>query len=64
MAARLGTVIYWAACVAAVVWATFIFIFSANSAHPDWTVYTPIAIVGAIIIWGVGRAACYLLARR
>ena len=64
MPARLGTLIYWGACVAAVVWAVFILISSANLAHPDWTIYTPIALVGAGIIWGCGRAAHFLLAGR
>jgi hypothetical protein len=30
-------------------------------AHPDWTIWTPIAAAGAVAIWGVGRAARYLL---
>jgi hypothetical protein len=64
MAARLGIVIYWAACVAAVVWAAFVLVSTASLAHPDWTIYTPIAVVGAVVIWGFGRAARYVLARR
>jgi len=64
MSAHLGTVIYRAACVAAVGWAVFILLWSAYLARPDWTIYTPIAVGGAAIIWGLGRAAHYLLLRR
>ena len=64
MSAHLGTVIYRAACVAAVGWAVFILLWSAYLARPDWTIYTPIAVGGAAVIWGFGRAAHYLLLRR
>ena len=60
----LGTVIYRGACVAAVGWAVFILLWSAYLARLDWTIYTPIAIGGAAVIWGLGRAAHYLLLRR
>jgi hypothetical protein len=32
--------------------------------HPNWTISTPIAIVGAVIIWIIGRAARHVLAGR
>jgi uncharacterized protein (DUF1810 family) len=32
-----------------------------TEAHPDWTIWTPVAAAGAIAIWGIGRAARYLL---
>ena len=35
---------------------------SANVAHPDWTIFAPVAITGAFIIWIIGRAVRYLLA--
>jgi hypothetical protein len=41
----------------AVVWAAFILVFAATLTLPDWTIATPIAAVGAAIIWGIGRAA-------
>jgi hypothetical protein len=50
--------------VAAVVWAAFVLVSTANLAHPDWTIYTPIAVVGAVVIWGFGRAVRYVLAGR
>src|SRR6476619_4246225 len=64
MSSYLGTMIYRGACVAAVVWAVVILLWSAYLARPDWTIYTPIAVGGAAVIWGFGRAAHYLLLRR
>jgi hypothetical protein len=64
MAARLANAIYSAACIAAVLWALFVFAFGAMQTHPDWTISTPIAIVGAVVIWIIGLAVRYLLAGR
>ena len=64
MAARLGNAIYWAACMAALLWTIYVLIVTANYAHPDWSISTPIAIIGAGVIWGLGRAARYVLAGR
>ena len=64
MASRLGSVIYWVACVAAVLWAVFVLIAASTLAHPDWTISTPIALVGAVVVWGLGRAARYVLSKR
>jgi hypothetical protein len=60
MAARFGNAIYWAACIAAVLWA--LLVFAIVQTHPDWTISTPIAIAGAVVIWIIGRAARYVLA--
>ncbi len=46
MAARLGDVVYRTACLAAVVWALFIFIVTATLALPDWTLATPLRPLG------------------
>jgi hypothetical protein len=62
--ARLGDLLYRTACLAAVIWAVFIFVVTATLAPPDWTIATPIAAVGALVIWSFGRAARYFLARR
>jgi hypothetical protein len=62
MAARPANAIYSVACIAAVLWALLIFAIGAMQAHPDWTVSTPIAIVGAVVIWIIGRAARHVLA--
>jgi hypothetical protein len=62
MAACLGNVIYWAARIVASLWAVFVLVTTANQAHPDWTIFVPVAIVGAAVIWGFGRAARYVLA--
>jgi hypothetical protein len=54
----------WAACIAAVLWAFFVFAMGAAQTHPDWTISTPTAIVGAFVIWSIGRAIRYILNRR
>ncbi len=36
---------------------TFIFAIGAVQTHPNWAISTPIAIVGAVVIWIIGRAA-------
>jgi hypothetical protein len=64
MATRLGDVLYRTACLAAVVWAALVFVVTAILALPDWTVATPIAAVGALVIWSFGRAARHFLTRR
>jgi hypothetical protein len=61
MAARSSNQIYWAACIAAVLWALFVFAIDAAQAHPDWTTSTPVAIGGAVVIWICGRAVRYVL---
>jgi len=63
MAARLANQIYWAACIAAVLWAFFVFAIGAAQSHPDWTTSTPVAVGGAFVIWICGRAARYVLSR-
>ena len=62
--ARLGDVLYRTACAVAALWATFVFIVTATLALPDWTIATPIAGIGASIIWSIGRATRYVLSRR
>jgi uncharacterized BrkB/YihY/UPF0761 family membrane protein len=57
MAALAGDVLYRAACTIAVLWFAFILIFTAILPIPDWTIATPIASVGAAIIWSIGGAA-------
>jgi hypothetical protein len=64
MAARLANAIYSTACIAAVLWALVVFAIGTVQTHPDWTISTPIAIVGAVVIWIIGRAARYVLAGR
>ena len=34
------------------------------SSSTDWTISTPIAVVGALVIWSFGRAARYVLGGR
>jgi hypothetical protein len=63
MAARSANQIYWAARIAAVLWALFVFAIDAAQAHPDWTTSTPVAIGGALVIWICGRIARGILSR-
>jgi hypothetical protein len=64
MSTRLGDVLYRTACLAAVVWAAFVLVVTATLALPDWTIATPIAAVGALVIWSFGRAAGHFLTNR
>ena len=64
MAARLANAIYSTACIAAVLWALVVFAIGTVQTHPDWTISTPIAIVGPVVIWVIGRVARYVLAGR
>ena len=59
MASRLGNVIYWTACGLALLWAVGAAA-SMTSLH-YWIHGTSIAIAGAAMIWGIGRAALYVL---
>jgi len=61
---RLADVVYRTACLAAVVWAAFVFVVTATLALPDWTIATSIATVGAVVIWSFGHAARHFLTRR
>jgi hypothetical protein len=63
MAARVGDLLYRAACIIAAVWVAFILIYTATLSLPDWTIATPIAATGAVLIWSIGRAARYVLSR-
>jgi hypothetical protein len=64
MAARLGNVLYRTACLLAVLWVAFILFITATLTVPDWTIATPIAAAGALIIWTIGWAVRYVLAGR
>jgi hypothetical protein len=62
-AARAGNLIYWTGCAAALLWAIFVLLATADLPHPDWTISTPIAMVGAVVIWSAGRVARHALIR-
>jgi hypothetical protein len=64
MAARLGHYFYRAACVLAVLWIAIILLVTAKLPVPDWTIATPIAGAGALIIWTIGWAVRYVLSGR
>jgi hypothetical protein len=61
MAARLGKVIYWTACGLVAVWALGS-VFGFPRSVDDWPYHISVVIVGATVIWAVGRAALYVLA--
>jgi hypothetical protein len=64
MTARIANGLYLMGCTAAALWAVFILGAAATVARPDWIVATSVAMIGALVIWIVGRAARYLLAGR
>jgi hypothetical protein len=64
MAARLGNILYWTACAAAVIWALFIFAATAPLERPDWTIGTPVVIAGSFVIWGIGRVVRRFLSQQ
>jgi hypothetical protein len=64
MAARLGNVLYRMACAIAVLWVAFILFITAKLSIADWTIATPVAGAGALIIWTIGWAVRYVLAGR
>jgi hypothetical protein len=59
MASRLGNVIYWTAFGLALLWAAGAIVETASS-H-QWIHGSSLAIAGATVIWGIGRAAKYVL---
>ena len=63
MTVILGDLIYRTACAAAAMWAVFIFVITATLSLPDWTIATPIAAAGAVLIWSIGRTVRYVLFR-
>ena len=50
MLACFGNCLYWTACAASLLWVFSVLFVSANAAHPDWTIFAPIAMLGAFII--------------
>lgn len=62
MIERLGNLLYWIGNVAAALWcALFLYAASISSSGSSMVV---IAIIGAVVIWLIGRAALYLFAGR
>ena len=64
MAARVIDMLYRTACLAAWAWAVFILVFAATLPVPDWTVATPVAAAGALLIWAIGRITQYVFSRQ
>jgi hypothetical protein len=64
MVARLGRVIYWTACGAALLWGSIGILFGAfaPNARGFEAFIIAVAVIGAALIWGVSRAALYVLA--
>jgi hypothetical protein len=64
MAARVGDIVYRTACILAVLWVAFVLFVTAKLPIPDWTIATPLAGAGALIIWTIGWAVRYVLTGR
>jgi len=65
MAARLGQVLYWAACGLALLTFGFVayLILIVGVPHEDWPVIGIISAMG-VVVWLIGRAFLYVLAGR
>jgi hypothetical protein len=63
MAARIGNVLYWLGCIVAalILIADVAIYFGEGRAHSDGVVFV-VFLIAAIISWGIGRAARYILA--
>ena len=61
MVARLGNVIYWAACGAAVL-NFFYWVWLALTAHVEPTTTIIFGAIISLVVWLIGRAALYILA--
>lgn len=62
MAARLGRVIYWAACAVALLWIGVSILAGSSRSVPNWWVDGSLGLIGAALIWITGRAVLYILA--
>ena len=61
MLACFGNCLYWTTCAAAV---DLFGSFCKCKCGSDWAIFSQIAMLGAFIIWCLGRAARYLLVGR
>lgn len=61
MAARLGNVAYWTACILAVAWIAMVYFGIESAPKPDWSMFFMVGALPAFIIWAIGRAVRYVL---
>jgi hypothetical protein len=62
MVARLGNVLYWAACVLAVGWLAFwLYAIRMNGGRGDTGLGLAVTFGGAAVIWLIARATRYVL---
>ena len=64
MAERLGKVLYWTGCAAAIVVAGFFVLAAVNSDIGDWWFMMAFGAACAVGCWVLGRALKYILAGR
>lgn len=62
MPTRLGNVLYWLACVAAILWLVLTFAAATARPQPEWAVFWVAGPVPGVAIWLAGRAIRYVLA--
>jgi hypothetical protein len=62
MAARLGNVLYWLACIVAALFiGILIFVWSTSPNDRDWITFVSFVVL-AIVSWAIGRGLRYVLA--
>lgn len=64
MIERLGNVLYWAACLAALGWLLIAFAGISTMPKPEWSMFWIIGVGISAAIWAAGRAVRYVLAGR
>ena len=59
---RVGSVLYWSACALALGWLCFLLLATSVEPQPDWSSAWMAGLIGAALIWIVGRAVRHVLA--
>lgn len=61
MTLRLGNVVYWSACAAALAWLAFAYAGISTMTPPDWSWFWIIGAVPSAFVWLAGKAIRYVL---
>jgi hypothetical protein len=59
---RFGYALYWSACALAVGWLPLLLLVTYAEPQRDWSFAWAAGLIGAAVIWVVGRALRYVLA--
>jgi hypothetical protein len=62
MIVRPGNVLYWVACAVALAWLSLWLLATGIAPQPDWSSGWMVGLIGAAVVWIVGRAVKYVLA--